>query len=383
MWNECNCTVVWAFFGIAFFGTGIKTNLFQSRGHCWVFQICWHIECHALTASSFRIWNSSAVIPSPLLALFIVMLPKAHLTSLSRMSCSRWVTAPSWLSGSWRTFFYSSAVYSYHLFLIAFASVKSLPFLSFIVFAWNVPLVSPIFLKRSLVFPILLFSFISLHCSFKKAFLTLLAVLWNSAFSWVYLSLSPLPFASLLFSAICKASSDNQFALSHFFFFGWFWSPSPVLCYKSPSIVLQALCLPDLIRWIYLSPLLCNHKGFDLCHTGMLWDSLVAQMVKNLPAMQETWVPSLGQEDALEKEMATHSGTLAWKIPWTEEPGGLQSIGSQRVGHDWVASFSHAYLSGLVVFPIVFNLSLNKGENKHFQILPELLFSLTRACPRG
>ena len=57
-------------------------------------------------------------------------------------------------------------------------------------------------------------------------------------------------------------------------------------------------------------------------------------MVKHLPTMQETWVRSLGQEDLLEKEMATHSSTLAWKIPWTEEPGRLQSMGSQRVGHD-------------------------------------------------
>ena len=58
---------------------------------------------------------------------------------------------------------------------------------------------------------------------------------------------------------------------------------------------------------------------------------LVAQMVKHLPAIQETWVQSLGWEDPLEKEMATHSSTLAWKIPWTEEPGRLQSMGSQRV----------------------------------------------------
>ena len=61
---------------------------------------------------------------------------------------------------------------------------------------------------------------------------------------------------------------------------------------------------------------------------------LVAQTVKHLPAMQETWVRSLGQEDSLEKEMATHSSTLAWKIPWMEELGGLQSIRSQRVEHD-------------------------------------------------
>ena len=60
----------------------------------------------------------------------------------------------------------------------------------------------------------------------------------------------------------------------------------------------------------------------------------MAQMVKRLPAMLETWVRSPGGEDPLEKEMATHSSILAWKIPWTEEPGRLQSIGSQRVGHD-------------------------------------------------
>ena len=62
--------------------------------------------------------------------------------------------------------------------------------------------------------------------------------------------------------------------------------------------------------------------------------SLVAQRLKRLPAMQEMWVQSLGQEYPLEKEMATHSSILAWRIPWTEEPGGLQSTGSQRVRHD-------------------------------------------------
>ena len=64
------------------------------------------------------------------------------------------------------------------------------------------------------------------------------------------------------------------------------------------------------------------------------WASLVAQKVKNLPAVQETWVRSLGQEDPLEKGTATHSGILAWRIPWTEEPGGLQPTRSQRVRHD-------------------------------------------------
>ena len=65
-----------------------------------------------------------------------------------------------------------------------------------------------------------------------------------------------------------------------------------------------------------------------------LWASLVAQRLKRLPARRETWVQSLGREDPLENEMATHSSILAWRIPWTEEPGRLQSTGSQRVGHN-------------------------------------------------
>ena len=104
----------------------MKTDLFQSCGHCWVFQICWHTECSTFTASSFRIWNSSTDIPSPPLALLVVMLPEAHLTSYSRMSGSRWMITPSWLSealGSWSSFLYSSSVYSCHLFLISSASV--------------------------------------------------------------------------------------------------------------------------------------------------------------------------------------------------------------------------------------------------------------------
>ena len=205
-----------------------KRTFSSPCGHCWIFQICWHIKWSTFTASSFRIWNSSTGIPSPPLALFVVMLPKAYLTSHSRMSSPRWVITPLWLSGSWRSFLYSSSVYSYHLFLISSVSVKvkvkvkslshvqlfatpwtvayqptflhgilqarilewvaisfssgssgvrdrtwvsctasvsHITFLSFIlpVFARNVPLISLIFLKRSLVFPILLFSSISLH----------------------------------------------------------------------------------------------------------------------------------------------------------------------------------------------------------------------------
>ena len=103
--------VVWKFdysLALPFFGIGMQTDLFQSCGHCWVFQFCWHVECSTFTASSFRIWNSSTGIPSPPLALFLVMLPKAQLTLHSRMSGSWWVITPSWLSGLLRSFLYSS-----------------------------------------------------------------------------------------------------------------------------------------------------------------------------------------------------------------------------------------------------------------------------------
>ena len=81
-------------------------------------------------------------------------------------------------------------------------------------------------------------------------------------------------------------------------------------------------------------------------------------MVKNLPAMQETWLQSLGLEDPLEKGMATHSSILAWRIPWTEEPGRLQSMGSQRVGHDWVTSLSLSYpLQAIIANILAFILS--------------------------
>ena len=74
---------------------------------------------------------------------------------------------------------------------------------------------------------------------------------------------------------------------------------------------------------------------------SLIRSSLVAQMVKRLSTMRETWVRSLGREDPLEKEMAIHSSTIAWKIPWTEEPGRLQSMGSQRVRHDWATSLTY------------------------------------------
>ena len=105
------------------------------------------------------------------------------------------------------------------------------------------------------------------------------------------------------------------------------------------------MCSSPLTRkrndWIYiLNSLLCDL----LCK----WASLVAQMVKNLSSMQETWVWSLYWEDPLEKEMATPSSVLVWRITWTEEPGGLQSMESQRIRYSWVTNFH--FQGGLVSF---------------------------------
>ena len=118
VWNEWNCLVVLTFFGI---------TLLWDWNENWPFPVLWPLlsfpnllaywvqHFHSIV---FCILNSSAGIPSPLIALFVVMLPKAHLTSYSRMSSSRWVTTPSWLCGSLRSFLYSSSVYSCHFCLI-------------------------------------------------------------------------------------------------------------------------------------------------------------------------------------------------------------------------------------------------------------------------
>ena len=171
---------------LPFFGIGMKTDCFQSCGHCWVFHICCHTECSSFTASSFRIWNSSTGIPSLPLALFVVMLPKAHLNSHSRMSGSGWVITPSWLSVSWRSFCTVFYVYSYHLFLISPASVRSIVsvlYWAHLCMKCSVGISN--FLEEIPSLSILLFSSISLHWSLRKAFLSLLAILWNSAFKWV------------------------------------------------------------------------------------------------------------------------------------------------------------------------------------------------------
>ena len=223
-------------------------RLFQSCGHCWVFQICWHIECNTFTALFSRVWNSSAGIPSPPLALFVVLLPKAHLTSHARMFGSRWVTTPLWLSRSFRTFLCSSSVYSCHPFLMSCACIRSLLFLSFIVpiFAWNFRLLPPIFLKKSLVFTFLLFSSISLHCSLRKV--SYLPLLFSGTLHSVWhLSHSPLPFTSLLSQVFVRPPPATTLPSWISISWWYFWLPPPVQCYKPPSIVLQVPCLSYLI----------------------------------------------------------------------------------------------------------------------------------------
>ena len=120
VWDKCNDEVVWAFFGIVFLWDWNEN---------WSFPVLcpllayWGQHFHRII---FRIWNSSTGVPLPPLALFAVMLPKAHLTAHSRLSGSRWVITPFWLSGSWRSFLYSSSVDSGYLFLTSSASVRSI-----------------------------------------------------------------------------------------------------------------------------------------------------------------------------------------------------------------------------------------------------------------
>ena len=194
----------------------MKTDPFQSCGHCWVFQIFWYTECSILTASSSRIWYNYTGIPSSPLALFIVMLPKVHLSSHSRMSDSRWVIIPSWLSVSWRSFLYSSVI-------LATSSEYLLLLLGPYIFC---PLLCSSLQKcppgisnfleesSSLSHSIAFLYFFALIT--KEGFLISPCYSWNSAFKWVYLSFSPLPLVSL-FSAICKVSSNNHFAFCIFF----------------------------------------------------------------------------------------------------------------------------------------------------------------------
>ena len=111
----------------------------------------------------------------------------------------------------------------------------------------------------------------------------------------------------------------------------------------------------------------------------------MAQRVKNLPAIWETEVWFLGQEDPLEEEMVTHSSILAWEIPWTEEPGGLQFMGLQRVGHDWVANTTTTATTTVVASSFYFDWGIQREQHLDFLELTELFlfrfqFNLRFCC---
>ena len=137
----------------------------------------------------------------------------------------------------------------------------------------------------------------------------------------------------MFYSCKCYLSYDNEavFALK-----AAFLQDSCQLFYGHGQFTLCQCCLKMHVvlgAW-------CQSLSFETSHSLIsmllvaIWIFPVAQMVKNLPAIQNTWVRSLGQKDSLEKEMTMHSSILVWRIPWTEKPGGPQSMWSQRVGHD-------------------------------------------------
>ena len=147
------------------------------------------------------------------------MLSKAHLTSHSRVSGSRWVITPSWISGSWRSFLYSSSVYSCHLFLISSTSFRSVPFLSFIsADLWmKCSLGISSILEEISSLSHLLFSSVYLHWSLRKPFLSLLGILWNSALKWIYLSSA---FSFFSFLSYLWGLLRQSFCLFAFLFLG-------------------------------------------------------------------------------------------------------------------------------------------------------------------
>ena len=205
---------------LLFLGIGMRINLFQSCGDCWVFQICLHTECNTLMASSFLVLNCSTEIPSHPLALLTAVLLKAHQT-VTLQNAWLWV-ADHAVVAIWFIWIFCTVLPC----ILSISSWSLQHLLSLyhlcplLCLGQNLPSISPIFLKRSLVFPLLLFSSSFIHWPLKMGFLSLSAVLGKSASSWIYLSFSPLLFVSFLSLTICKSSSHSQFALLLLFFFG-------------------------------------------------------------------------------------------------------------------------------------------------------------------
>ena len=136
-------------------------------------------------------------------------------------------------------------------------------------------------------------------------------------------------FCTVLFTSLCNHTVVINKA---FYSMMAFDTVISIHCLLSLFFFVIILCF---VLWLLL--LISFPRDFTVSNNAF-GASLIAQSLKSLPAVQETWVRSQGWEDPLEKEMTTHSSIIAWKISWTEEPGELQSMGSQRVGHDWATN---------------------------------------------
>ena len=217
------------------------------------------------------------------------MLSKAHLTSHYRMSGSRWVITPSWLFGSWRSFLYSSSVYSCHLSLLSSASVRSIQFLSFIepTFAWNVPLVSLIFLKRSLIFPrIWVFSSELTFCIRWQSIgaSAAVSILPMNFYAWYTLGLFGL--ISLLSEGLSGVFSNTTVQKHQFFGHNIYGQ-----CFFHSVILLPLVAMDD---WLFMvSPLIVSRKTqYSPCKSFVLlkfggwytkWNSACIQMLISFP----------------------------------------------------------------------------------------------------
>ena len=220
----------------------MKTDLFQSCGHCWVFQICWHIECSTFTASSFNIWNSSTGIPSPPLALFVVMLSKAH--SLHIPGClalGEWSHHRDYLGHE--DLFCTVLLCILAIFLISSASVRSIPFLSF--YRAHLCMKCSIgisdFLEEISSLPFCcfpLFLCIDYRGGLSYLFLLFFETLQSDAYIFPFLICILFLFFSQLFERPPQ-TAILLFCIS--FLWGWSWSLSPVQCHEPHSIVSSSL----------------------------------------------------------------------------------------------------------------------------------------------
>ena len=194
------------------------------------------------------------------------MLPKVLLTSHSRMSGSMWVT--TWLSRSLRSFLYCVCIFLPPLLnLFCFFQVLIISFLYHAHPCTNSLDIST-FLEEILSFPFYFFPlFLSIVHLRRPSYISLL---FSGTLHSVGYIFSPMPFTFLLSSAVCKTSSDNHFVLLHFFFFVMVLVTTCCTMLWTSILILQELCLLDLIPWIYPSPLLYNRKGFHLVHTWMV-----------------------------------------------------------------------------------------------------------------